>query len=90
MPDGQMMQPTDNVNKQRARWEEPHGAARSYCFKDSVLEPVGDFKPSDPFLSVSVDKQIMEDHNDIANPRLVQFIGEYIQFCQTDEQSQAK
>jgi hypothetical protein len=30
---------------------------------------------------VSVDKQIMKDHDDIGNPVLINFLQEYIPFC---------
>jgi len=38
----------------------------------------------DPFLIVSVDKKIMKDHDDIANPVIINFLGEFILFCQSD------
>jgi hypothetical protein len=39
---------------------------------------------------VSVDKKIMKDHDDIDNPVLINFLGEYILFCQPELQDHSK
>jgi len=41
-------------------------------------------KPGNPFLNVSVDKRIMNGHNDITNPVLVKFLEDFLVFSQTN------
>jgi hypothetical protein len=77
-------QSTRNVREQRGRWEPNASRPKTYPFDDSVLQPLDSYRPGDPFLIVSVDKQIMKDHSDITNKVLINFLREYIQFCQPD------
>lgn len=74
----------DNVKTQRHRWEPNAAKPKTYSFDGSVLRPVNGYRPGDPFLIVSVDRQIMADHNDITNPNLIRFIREYIQFSRVE------
>lgn len=74
----------NNVKAQRSKWHPNGPAPQTYYFDDSILKPLDGFHPGDPFLIVSVDQQIMHDHSDITNKLLINFIREYIQFCQTD------
>jgi hypothetical protein len=76
----------DNVHAQRAKWHPNNSTAATYYFDDSILMPGGNYRPGDPFPIVSVDKKIMKDHDDITNPVLINFLGEYILFCQSDPQ----
>ena len=80
----------NNVRVQREKWHPNNPTAATYHFDDSILKPKGNYRPGDPFLIVSVDKKIMKDHDDIANPVLMNFLGEYILFCQTDPQKHSK
>jgi hypothetical protein len=80
----------ENIKAQRSKWQPGDHPPRTYDFDDTVLKPVDGFHPGDPFLVVSVDKQIMEDHNDIQNPVLINFIREYIQFCQVEPGDHSK
>jgi hypothetical protein len=83
-PPQRLEQSMKNVRDQRSRWEPNAAKPKTYCFDDCVLEPIDSYRPGDPFLIVSVDKQIMANHGDITNKVLINFLREYIQFCQTD------
>ena len=80
----------ENIKAQRSKWQPGDHPPRTYDFDDTVLRPLNGFHPGDPFLVVSVDKPIMEDHNDINNPVLINFIREYIQFCQVEPHDHSK
>jgi hypothetical protein len=86
----ELVQSVRIVETQRGKWRPGRHPPVTYNFDKTVLEPVDSFTPGDPFLVVSVDKQIMKDHTDIANPTLIKFIREYIQFCQADPQDHSK
>lgn len=74
----------ENIKAQRGKWH-PNGAkAQTYYFDDSILKPIDDYRPGDPFFVVSVDTHIMKDHTDITNTKLINFIREYIQFCEIE------
>jgi hypothetical protein len=76
----------DNVRSQRAKWHPNNREPATYTFDDTILEPQGGYKPGDPILVVSVDKKIMKDHDDIGNKVLINFLMQYIVFCQNDTQ----
>jgi len=82
----QLEQSVSSVEKARGKWK----PGQTYHFGKFALTPVNDFTPGDPFLVVSVDQQIMKDHSDIANPLLIKFIRDYIQFCQADPEDRLK
>ena len=63
-------------------------APATYSFDDCTLNPKASFRPGDPFMIVSVDKKIMSGHNDITNPVLINFLREFVLFCQTNPQHQ--
>jgi hypothetical protein len=92
LPDASTMAKSyHNIQTQRKYWESSAPPpAGYYTFDQSILEPVDGFHPRNPFLVVSVDKQIMKDHTDIADPVLVNFIREYIQFCQAKPEDRTK
>ncbi len=71
----------NNIHVQRQKWHPNERTAATYYFDDSILKPRANFRPGDPILVVSVDKKIMKDHDDIANPVMINFLGEYILFC---------
>jgi len=77
----------DNVRAQREKWR-PNNPATTNYFDDSILAPRGNYRPGDPFPVVSVDTKIMKDHDDIANPVIINFLAEYIMFCRTDPRGQ--
>jgi len=79
-----------NAKAQRSRWNPRAVSPKTYPFDDTTLQPLDRFHPGDPFLIVSVDKQIMADHSDITNKVLINFIREYIQFCQVDAKDHSK
>jgi Alpha/beta hydrolase of unknown function (DUF900) len=86
----QMQATIDNVHAQRKKWHPNNLHPETYYFDDSILKPKRNFRPGDPFLIVSVDKKIMKDHDDITNPVLINFLEEYILFCQTDAQEHSQ
>jgi alpha/beta hydrolase family protein DUF900 len=86
----EMSRSVSNVKAQRDKWHPNGGTPQTYYFDDSILKPMDDFRPGDPFLTVLVDEQIMHDHTDIANPVLINFLREYIQFCRVDPKDRLK
>jgi hypothetical protein len=78
----EMRRSSDNVKAQRGKWDPTAAKPKTYYFDDSILRPVDGYHAGDPFLIVSVDPQIMQGHSDITNPVLINFVREYIQFCQ--------
>jgi hypothetical protein len=79
-----------NIEVQKKKWHPNGGLAVKYSFDDAILEPKPDFKPGDPILIVSVDTKIMKDHDDIGNKVLINFLMQYILFCQTDAQQHSQ
>jgi hypothetical protein len=71
-----------NLHEQRKKWHPNAPTPAVYSFDDCVLKPKETFRPGDPFLVVSVDKKIMNGHDDITNPVMVNFLREFILFCQ--------
>jgi len=59
-------------------------AAPPATFTNVVLRPKATYTSGDPFLIVSVDKEIMNGHDDIANPNLIRFLSEFIVFCRPE------
>jgi hypothetical protein len=90
LPRGEKMaQSIINDKDQGAIWDKAK-TPQNYQFDDALLEPVNNYKTGDPFLIVSVDSQIMADHNDIADVALINFIREYLIFCHVDPPQQKK
>jgi hypothetical protein len=73
-----------NVDSQRQKWHPNAATPATYSFDDCTLNPKASFRPGDPFMIVSVDKKIMSGHNDITNPILINFLREFVLFCQTN------
>lgn len=81
-PEQKLQKSIANVRAQREKWHPNAAAPVDYSFDDCTLKPRSTFRAGDPFLIVSVDKKIMKDHDDIGNPVLLNFLREYIEFCQ--------
>ena len=73
-----------NVHALRDQWKPNRPVPLTYSFDDCLLKPCSGYRAGDPMLVVSVDKQIMKDHDDIANPVMLNFLREYILFCQKE------
>ncbi len=71
-----------NVRAQRGKWVPNNQRPVEYSFDDCVLKPESTYREGDPILVVSVDKRIMKDHDDIDDPVLINFLREFIVFCQ--------
>ena len=87
---GQLRRTISNVHAQRKKWHPNGPGAQTYDFDDTILKPRDHhYRPGDPFPIVSVDVKIMKDHDDITNPVLINFLGEYILFCQNDQPNES-
>jgi hypothetical protein len=47
-------------------------------FMHSRLEPIRDVDPNNPFLMVTVDREVVREHSDIFNPRFIDFLIEFV------------
>ena len=79
-----MQESVQNVQSQRQKWHPNAPTPAEYSFDDCRLKPRSGFRPGDPLMIVSVHKKIMSGHGDIANPVLINFLREFILFCQTN------
>jgi hypothetical protein len=86
----QLQESFNNVHLQRQKWHPNNRIAATYDFDDTILKPRLNYRPGDPVLIVSVDKKIMKDHDDIGNKVLINFLMQYILFCQTDPQEHSR
>jgi hypothetical protein len=77
-----LQESVQNVQTQRQKWHPNAPTPALYSFDDCILKPRSTFQPGDPFMIVSVDKKIMSGHGDIGNPVLINFLREFILFCQ--------
>jgi hypothetical protein len=71
-----------NIHAQRQKWHPNASKPAVYSFDDCLLQPRDTYRAGDPFMIVSVDKKIMSGHSDIANRVLINFLREFILFCQ--------
>jgi hypothetical protein len=71
-----------NVREQKGKWTPNSERPLEYSFDDCVLKPESTYREGDPILVVSVDKRIMKDHDDIDDKVLINFLREFIVFCQ--------
>lgn len=75
-------QTIDNIMLQRQNWRSLHKATvTSIPFGSCTLISKPTYQPRNPILVVAVDTKIMKDHDDIGNPVLINFLQEYIPFC---------
>jgi hypothetical protein len=80
----QMRRSIANIKRQRAKWHPNAAKPQTYNFDDTILAPIDDdYRPGDPFIIGLADKQIMANHDDIDNPVLINFLREYVQFCES-------
>jgi hypothetical protein len=87
LPDpAQLDRSMTNVRHQRGRWIPNSERPVEYSFDDCVLKPESSYREGDPILVVSVDPRIMKDHDDIGDKVLINFLREFIVFCQTPVQ----
>jgi alpha-beta hydrolase superfamily lysophospholipase len=80
----------DNLRAQRGLWQRKNATADTYTFDDCYLKPRANYQPGDPIPIISVDKKIMKDHDDIANPVIIIFLAEYIEFCRSNSREQPR
>lgn len=66
---------------QRRSWHEATNAVSTNRFGDFVLTSFPRYTPMSPVVVISVNKKIMKDHDDIGNPLLIEFLTDYISFC---------
>lgn len=82
LTEGEVQASTAAIRGERERWRESQ-MNQTYAFDDTVLIPRGTYPVHDPILVVKVDRRIMDGHNDIDNPTIVNFIRDYIVFCRS-------
>jgi len=71
----------ENIAQERRVWR---SKPTTITFGDCLLRSNNNYRPYNPILVVSVDQKIMKDHSDIGNPVLINFLQEYIPFCDND------
>jgi Alpha/beta hydrolase of unknown function (DUF900) len=71
----------DNIIAQRRAWRFSSAQLTTNVFGNCILTSKPNYRPRNPIVVVSVDTQIMKDHDDIGNPVLINFVQEYIPFC---------
>ncbi len=80
----------DIVQQERGKWDPTATVPKTYYLPNATLKPYSTYRPGNPFWIVSVDPQMMDGHNDIDNPRLVQFLRDYIEFSRVDPHDHLK
>jgi len=70
-----------NIISQRSLWRASTTQLSTNVFGNCMLTSKPNYRPRNPIVVVSVSKQIMKDHDDIGNPVLINFLQEYIPFC---------
>ncbi len=80
----------DIVQGERAKWVPNSLTRQTYYLPNATLKPCDTYKPGNPFWIVSVDPQIMNGHSDIANPHLIKFLRDYIEFTRVDPHDHSK
>ena len=73
-----------NILSQRRKWRVASAVQTTNLFGDCLLKSTPNYRSHNPILVVSVDQQIMKDHDDIGNANLINFLQEYIPFCDND------
>jgi hypothetical protein len=73
-----------NIKEQRSHWK--NRSTNSFSFSGATLVPRYNYVTGNPFIVVSVDKRIMADHDDISNTNLINFLEEYVLFCDSSPQ----
>jgi len=78
----------ENIVSQRQAWQHASAPGTTNEFGSCVMTSTPHYIQRDPVVVVSVDKKIMKDHDDIGNPVLINFLQEYIPFCDDETGSQ--
>lgn len=78
----------ENIMSQREVWRRASNQGTTNVFGPCVLTSTSNYRPRNPIVVVSVDKAIMKDHDDIGNTVLINFLQEYIPFCDHETQGQ--
>jgi hypothetical protein len=81
---GELPNTAQNILSQRRKWRVASTVQTTNVFGDCRLESTPNYRSRNPILVVSVDQQIMKDHDDIGNANLINFLQEYIPFCDND------
>jgi len=71
----------ENIVSQRRVWRHAPAPGSTNVFGPCVLTSKPNYQPRSPVVVVSVAREIMKDHDDIGNPVLINFLQEYIPFC---------
>jgi hypothetical protein len=80
---------TQNIIFQRQNWRLSSEAGTTNVFGSCVLISRPNYRPPrNPIVVASVDKNIMKDHDDVGNPILINFLQEYIPFCDNEPTNQ--
>jgi hypothetical protein len=79
-------QVAENIVLQRQLWR---SASTTNRFGSCVMTNTPRYRAREPIIVVSVDKNIMKDHDDIGNPVLINFLQEYIPFCDNEPEAPA-
>ena len=78
----------ENITSQRLVWRQSSAPGTTNVFGSCVLTSTPNYRPRNPIVVVSVDTKIMKDHDDIGNPILINFLQEYIPFCDNEPTNQ--
>jgi hypothetical protein len=70
----------ENIIQQRKLWRSSATQNTNY-FGNCILTSRSSYEPRNPIVVVSVSTEIIKDHDDIGNPTLINFLQEYIPFC---------
>lgn len=75
----------ENILSQRRIWRATHLATpTTNTFGNCILTSLPNYRARNPIVVVSVSTDIMKDHDDIGDPVLINFLQEYIPFCDND------
>lgn len=74
----------ENIISQRREWRSAAAPGSTNVFGPCVLTSTPNYRPRNPIVVVSVVKEVMKDHGDIGNPVLINFLQEYIPFCDNE------
>jgi hypothetical protein len=70
-----------NIIAQRRLWRLSSAQITTNMIGNCAMISRPNYRLRNPILVVSVDTAIMKDHDDIGNPRLIDFLQNYIPFC---------
>ena len=70
----------------QSRWSQQKMSG-SFAFESTELINLGKSVPTNPYLNIQVDKQLIEDHNDIWHDEIISFLRDLIMISTTPGQS---